>query len=85
MFNRCELDRVGCRIRKDTRIASFFATAAIALPQVAQAHVPIAQSLRDGDGPSASTLLRNHDGEWGIRARRRTRRARPVPATAQPR
>jgi DNA-binding GntR family transcriptional regulator len=52
-------------------------TTATPLLEVAQEHIPIAQALHNGDAKQASSLLRNHHGEYGIRARRLTRRPRP--------
>lgn len=45
------------------------ATTETPLPEAAQEHVPIAEALFDGDSKRASALLRNHVGEYGIRAR----------------
>jgi len=54
------------------------ATTAHPLEDAAQEHLPIAQALDAGDAKKAAALLRNHQGEYGIRGRRLTRRRRPT-------
>ncbi|MFD9667809.1 GntR family transcriptional regulator [Rhodococcus sp. NPDC059968] len=56
------------------------ATTAIPLIDAAAEHRPIADALAAGDGKRAGNLLRNHVGDYGIRAKRPARR--PVSVSA---
>jgi DNA-binding GntR family transcriptional regulator len=60
------------------------ATSTIPLARIADEHRPIAAALNSGDAKKASTLLRNHVGDYGTRARHITRRPLRDPASPVP-